>query len=140
MPAYRLANVVLPEEIDAMEDGLTAGHLAGKAAIKARRPDLPVGLSLAIMDDVVVGDDASVRDRKRAECYERWLELARDDDFVGVQNYERVPYDGNGPVPPARRRPDQPDGHGDRAAVAGRRGPLRPRRAPACRSWSPSTA
>ena len=61
-----------------------------KAAIKARRPDLPVGLSLAIVDDVVVGDDPTVRDRKRAEVYERWLELARDDDFIGVQNYERI--------------------------------------------------
>jgi beta-glucosidase len=101
VPAYRLANVVLPEELDAMEDGLTAGHLAGKAAIKARRPDLPVGLTLAIMDDVVDGDDATVRDRKRAECYQRWLDLVRDDDFLGVQNYERVPYDARGQVSPA---------------------------------------
>ncbi|CAI9401424.1 glycoside hydrolase family 1 protein [Nocardioides sp. T2.26MG-1] len=98
--AYRLANVVLPEELDAMEDGLTAGHLAARAVIKARRPDLPVGFSLAIVDDVVDGDDPSVRDRKRAECYQRWLELAREDDFLGVQNYERVAYDGAGPVPP----------------------------------------
>ena len=100
VPTYRLANVVLPEELDAMEDGLEAGHLAGRAAIKARRPDLPVGLSLAIIDDVVDGDDPTVRDRKRAECYQRWLEVARGDDFVGVQNYERVPYDGHGAVPP----------------------------------------
>jgi hypothetical protein len=28
-----------------------------------------------------------------------WLELARGDDFVGVQNYERVCYDGAGAVP-----------------------------------------
>jgi beta-glucosidase len=104
-PRYRLSNVMLPEEMDAMADGLTAGHRAGKAAIKARRADLPVGLSLAIVDDVVVGDDASVRDRKRAEVYERWLDLARDDDFVGVQNYERVPYDGNGAVPPPEGAP-----------------------------------
>ena len=100
VPAYRLANVMLPEEMDALADGMTAGHVAAREAIKAHRPDLPVGLSLAIVDDVVVGDDASVRDRKRAEVYERWLELARGDDFVGVQNYERVPYDGNGAVPP----------------------------------------
>lgn len=99
--AYRLANVMLPEEMDAFADGMSAGHLAAKAAIKARRSDLPVGLSLAIVDDVVDGDDASVRDRKRAEVYERWLELARDDDFVGVQNYERIAYDGSGPVAPA---------------------------------------
>lgn len=102
---YRLANVMLPEEMDAMADGMSAGHVAGKAAIKARRADLPVGLSLAIVDDVVVGDDASVRDRKRAEVYERWLALARDDDFVGVQNYERVPYDGDGAVPPLAGTP-----------------------------------
>ena len=100
VPAYRLANVLLPEDLDAMEDGLTAAHRAARAAIKARRADLPLGFSLAVMDDVVVGDDASLRDRKRAECYARWLELAGDDDFVGVQNYERVPYDGHGVVPP----------------------------------------
>ena len=41
-----------------------------------------------------------MRDRKRAECYQRWLELARDDDFLGVQNYARVPYDANGVVHP----------------------------------------
>ena len=100
VPAYRVANIVLTEEMDAMADGMTAGHQAAKEAIKARRPDLPVGLSLAIVDDQVVGDDASVRDRKRAEVYGRWLAVAREDDFVGVQNYERTRYDGAGRVPP----------------------------------------
>ncbi len=99
VPRYRLANVVLPEELDALAAGMRAGHLAGKGAIKARRPTLPVGLSIAVMDDVVVGDDPSVRDRKRAEVYDPWLRLARDDDFVGVQNYERMAYDGAGAVP-----------------------------------------
>ncbi|MEZ0447521.1 glycoside hydrolase family 1 protein [Cellulomonas sp. ICMP 17802] len=99
VPRYRLGNVMLPEEMDAMADGMTAGHRAARSAIKARRPDLPVGLSLAIVDDQVADDDASVRDRKRAEVYARWLELAREDDFVGVQNYERVVYDGTGPAP-----------------------------------------
>ncbi|WP_243058480.1 glycoside hydrolase family 1 protein [Nocardioides sp. SR21] len=105
VPAYRLANVVLPEELTPMEDGLEAAHVAARAVIKARRPELPVGFSLAVMDDVVEGDDASVRDRKRAEVYRRWLELARDDDFLGVQNYEQVPYDGAGQVPPAEGVP-----------------------------------
>ena len=100
VPRYRAANVMLPEEMDDMADGMTAGHVAARAAIKAHRPDLPVGLSLAIVDDVVVGDDPGVRDRKRAEVYQRWLDLARDDDFVGVQNYERLYYDGDGAVPP----------------------------------------
>ena len=100
VPSYRLSNVMVPEEMDALAEGMTAGHLAAKAAIKARRPELPVGLSIAIVDDVVMGDDTSVRDRKRAEVYERWLRLARDDDFVGVQNYERIVYDANGAVAP----------------------------------------
>jgi beta-glucosidase len=47
----------------------------------------------------VAGDDPTLRDRKRAEVYGRWLELAREDDFVGVQNYERTWYDASGPVP-----------------------------------------
>jgi beta-glucosidase len=101
---YRLANVVLPEDLGAMEDGLAAAHAAGKAAIKARRPDLPVGLSLAVADDQAVGA-ARVRDRKRSEVYERWLRLVRDDDFVGVQNYERARYDGAGPLPPPEGAP-----------------------------------
>ena len=125
---------MLPEEMDAFADGMTAGHVAGTAAIKARRPDLPVGLSLAIVDDVVVGDDASVRDRKRAEVYERWLELARDDDFVGVQNYERIPYDGARRRPAAGRRR-----RSTRWAARSSRSPwaapsATPTRPPACRS------
>ncbi|WP_426560603.1 family 1 glycosylhydrolase [Angustibacter sp. McL0619] len=96
---YRLSNVVLPEEMDAIADGLAAGHEAARAAIKAHRPDLPVGLSLAIVDDQVVGDDPSIRDRKRAQVYERWLDLVRADDFVGVQNYEQIRYDDKGAVP-----------------------------------------
>ena len=105
VPAYRLANVVLPEEMDAMADGLAAGHLAARAAIKSVRADLPVGFSLAVMDDVVVGDDPSVRDRKRVECYQRWLELARDDDYLGIQNYERIPFNGLGAIPPPAGAP-----------------------------------
>ena len=95
---YRLSNVMVPEEMDAMADGMAAGHVAARAAVKALRPELPVGLSVAVVDDVVFGDDPTVRDRKRVEVYERWLQLASHDDFVGVQNYERHYYDGTGEV------------------------------------------
>ncbi|MEU4237362.1 family 1 glycosylhydrolase [Actinoplanes sp. NPDC026619] len=98
VPRYRLSNVLLPAEMDAMADGMTAGHRAARAAIKARRPELPVGFSLALVDDQVAGDDPTVRDRKRAEVYGRWLTLAAEDDFIGVQNYERLYYDATGPV------------------------------------------
>jgi beta-glucosidase len=100
VPRYRAANVVLPEEGDAINDGMTAGHRAARAAIKARRPDLPVGFSLAIVDDQVYGDDPGLRDRKRADVYQRWLDLAREDDFIGIQNYERIYYGAEGAVNP----------------------------------------
>ncbi|MFV2017388.1 family 1 glycosylhydrolase [Micromonospora sp. LOL_023] len=100
VPRYRVSTMMLPEDFDAMRDGMTAGHLAARTALKARRPDLPVGLSIAIVDDRVAGDDATLRDRKRAEVYDHWLRLARDDDFIGIQNYESAVYDANGLLPP----------------------------------------
>ncbi len=75
---------------------MAVAHTAGKAAIKSRRPDLPVGLSIAVVDDQAVGD-TTLRDRKRSETYERWLRLVHDDDFIGVQNYERARFDGMRP-------------------------------------------
>ncbi|WP_194396800.1 family 1 glycosylhydrolase [Microbacterium atlanticum] len=98
---YRAGNVMLPEDFAAMRAGMTAGHQAAKAAIKARRPELPVGLSLAVVDDVAAPGGEELRDRKRAEVYEHWLALAREDDFIGVQNYERIIYGPDGQVHPA---------------------------------------
>jgi beta-glucosidase len=43
--------------------------------------------------------EGSKRDAKRAEVYAPWLELARSDDFVGVQNYDRQRIDASGPMP-----------------------------------------
>jgi beta-glucosidase len=87
------------EDLDAMLPLLIAGHKAGKAAIKAVRPNLPVGVSLAMFDDQAVGKN-SLRDAKRRENYGAWLEAAKEDDFLGVQNYERVMWDAKGKVPP----------------------------------------
>jgi beta-glucosidase len=51
------------------------------------------------MNDVVVeGADPAIREKKRRECYERWFELAKNDDFVGVQNYETHLWDSYGLV------------------------------------------
>lgn len=102
---YRLSNVVRKDEFDAMGDGLEAAHIAARKAIRAAAPNVKLGLSIAIVDDRVVGDDASLRDRKREEVYGRWLRLAKDDDFIGVQNYESVYYDGEHAIEPS---PDVP--------------------------------
>jgi len=98
---YRAGNVMLREDFAGMRAGMTAAHIAAREAVKARRADLRVGLSLAMCDDVALPGGEEIRDRKRAEVYDYWLELARDDDFVGVQNYERLTYgpDGLQPAP-----------------------------------------
>ena len=98
-PVFSAANVTNPEDLGRQQESLLAAHAAGRNAIKSVRPDLPVGLSLALQDDQAVGQE-SFRDRKRSECYAVWLEAAKHDDFVGVQNYERVIYDAKGRVAP----------------------------------------
>ena len=102
---YRAGNLMVPEDFAGMRDGMTAAHRAAKAAIKRHRPDLPVGLSIAMIDDVADEGGEELRDRKRAEVYDHWLRLAADDDFVGVQNYERVHYGPDGEVKPAAGTP-----------------------------------
>jgi beta-glucosidase len=82
-----------------VQQHLLAGHKAGRDAIKAVRPDLPVGVSLAIIDDQAAGE-GSLRDAMRDKLYRPWLEAARGDDFVGVQNYERTVWDDKGRLPP----------------------------------------
>lgn len=102
---YRVGNCVIPEEMDDFRDALTIAHRAAKIAIKQRRPDLPVGLSIAITDDVALPGGEASRDSKRAVIYEHWLELAREDDFVGVQNYEREFHGPDGVVAVAEDAP-----------------------------------
>ncbi|WP_304455469.1 glycoside hydrolase family 1 protein [Nocardiopsis sp. YSL2] len=97
---YRCANVFLEEELPEFQAALTEVHRAARAAIKAHRADLPVGLSIAVTDEYALPGGEAGRDRKRAEVYDHWLRLAREDDFVGVQNYERIAHGPDGPVPP----------------------------------------
>ncbi|WP_298400205.1 family 1 glycosylhydrolase [Sphingobium sp.] len=92
------ANVAGFDDLPALQAGLAAAHKAGKAAIKSVRPDLPVGISLAMMDDQAVGK-ASIRDKMRKELYGQWLEIAKGDDFIGVQNYERALWGDKGRLP-----------------------------------------
>lgn len=87
-----------------VQANLLAGHKAGRAAIKAVRGDLPVGVSLAIVDDQAAGPK-SLRDAMRRRLYQPWLEAARGDDFVGVQNYERAVWNDTGRMPVAAGAP-----------------------------------
>ncbi len=92
--------IVLSEpDRKAAQTSLLAAHRKGRAAIKAVRPDLPVGFSLALPDDQAAGPN-SLRDAKRAEIYGAWLEAAKSDDFIGVQNYTRTIWGDKGSLPP----------------------------------------
>jgi beta-glucosidase len=82
-----------------MQANLLAGHTLARAAIKAVRPDLPVGVALALFADEAIGPN-SLRDAKQRELYGAWLDLAQHDDFVGVQNYERWRWDDKGRINP----------------------------------------
>jgi beta-glucosidase len=96
---FTAANAANVEDVDAMTANLVAGHTLARAAIKAVRGDLPVGFTLSMFDDTAVGDPAG-RDKARHELYTPWLDVARDDDFMGVQNYERVLWGPAGRLPP----------------------------------------
>src|SRR5207253_1849232 len=98
---FVVGNTILPEDIPAATSGMIAAHKAARQAIKSIRPDLPVGVTLSMFDDQAAGP-SSFRDAKRAELYRRWLEVARSDDWMGVQNYERKLWGASGALPPPK--------------------------------------
>ena len=98
VPRFLAGNALYVPDAPVVQAHLLAGHKAGREAIKAVRPDLPVGVSLAIIDDQAAGKD-SLRDSMRAKLYAPWLEAARGDDFIGVQNYERSVWNDKGRLP-----------------------------------------
>lgn len=98
---FEAGNGLYIKDPELTQSHLMRAHQLGRAAIKAVRADLPVGVSLAILDDQSAGE-GSLRDPMREYFYGAWLRLARDDDFLGIQNYERSVWDDKGkrPVPP----------------------------------------
>ncbi|WP_068072376.1 family 1 glycosylhydrolase [Novosphingobium lentum] len=95
---FAAGNAIDIDDIDTATVHLLAGHKAGRNAIKAVRPDLPVGVSLSMFDDQAAGK-GSIRDAMRAKLYGPWLEAVRGDDFLGVQNYERQVWTATGKLP-----------------------------------------
>lgn len=75
-------------------------HRTGYAAIKAARPDLPVGLTLTTQAIQSVGAPALAEEYRR-RLYGDWIDVARHHaDFFGVQTYTRFLVDRSGVVPP----------------------------------------
>lgn len=91
-------NSLYQSDAKLMQRQLQAAHVAAKAAIKAVRADLPVGVTLAMIDEQEA-EPGSLRDSVRERFYGDWLRLAQKDDFVGVQNYERHRWTRTGQLP-----------------------------------------
>lgn len=96
---YVVGNAADPEDFAVIMRNQIAAHKAARAAIKAVRPDLPVGVSLAMIDEQAAAGGEARRDQVRADLYDGWLDAARGDDFIGVQNYERHVWGPEGRVP-----------------------------------------
>jgi beta-glucosidase len=98
------ASTVAPFQFCSTEAGFNvklAAHRAASAAIKAQRPDLLVGWTLANSDIQSADGGRDIADRVRRDVNERFLEASRGDDFVGIQTYGRTVYgpDGHAPAP-----------------------------------------
>jgi beta-glucosidase len=72
-----------------MRKNMLVAHEKGKAAIKSVKSNLPVGFTLAMTDDQAAGANSKV-EQKRADVYGPWLNLAKKDDYMGVQTYTRA--------------------------------------------------
>ncbi len=81
-------------------DIVLEAHKQAAAAIKAVRPDLPVGMTLSIDDLQYVDGGEVVRDQFRLEMQDVYLQAAREDDFLGVQSYSRVRFSPEGKLEP----------------------------------------
>jgi beta-glucosidase len=88
---FTALNAANAEDIEPMQRNLMAAHGA--------RSNVPIGVSLAMFDDQAVGKN-SIRDAMRQKLYGGWIDLAKKDDFLGVQNYERTIWDAKGKVAP----------------------------------------
>jgi len=78
-------------------------HRQGYAAIKAARPDLPVGLTLTTQDiQPATPDAAAMAVQVRDRLYGDWVKVARSHaDFFGVQTYTRFRVDAQGGLAPS---------------------------------------
>ena len=78
---------------------LLQAHRKGYAAMKAARPELPVGVTLSIQDIQGVGE-GNQAEAFAHKIYGEWVDAARTHaDFVGVQPYTRLLIGPNGFMP-----------------------------------------
>lgn len=77
-----------------------AAHHAAVAAVHAVCPNTPAGWTLANSAIKAVPGGEERAEQARQEINLRFLEVARTDDFVGIQTYSNTWYGADGPVDP----------------------------------------
>jgi beta-glucosidase len=81
-------------------DAMAAAHRAARDAIKSVRDDVLVGWTLALVDlQAAPGCEDRLAQVRRAAQLE-WLDVSRDDDFIGVQTYSREIVGPDAMLPP----------------------------------------
>ena len=95
----RFAPFLMCDHMKARDTMLEAHRLAA-SAIKACGRSFPVGITLAVGDFQAVPGGEERLKKIRGECQDIFFEAARDDDFVGVQNYTRDRIGPDGALPP----------------------------------------
>lgn len=89
----------LLDDVERSKPIVREAHVAAREAVRKVRPGLPVGLTLALDDLQDAPGSEGHAAAARAARYGVWLELARGDDYLGVQNYTRQRIGPDGPVP-----------------------------------------
>jgi len=87
-------------DIDGMTPQLIAGHEQGYAAIKAERTNLPVGVTLNIVDFQPANEDSPYLEVRKSACGAWFESIKRAGDFTGAQLYRQIPVPGKGAALP----------------------------------------
>ncbi len=82
-----------------VRDTFLEAHQLAVQAIKSHGYNFPVGMTLAMSDKQALPGGEVHRDRIRARLDDVFLDVAKADDFIGVQTYTRDIFDANGAVP-----------------------------------------
>ena len=74
-------------------------HQAAKAAMKAVKPELKIGLTLSLHDIQATPGGEAEAEREWNEEFLHYLPFIREDDFFGLQNYTRTQMGPEGSLP-----------------------------------------
>ncbi len=88
---------------DAAIDGLRAGMVTSRAAVKEARPEAKVGATHAMIEWEYNDAARPLVEYLRTQLEDRFLDASAEDDFIGVQTYTRIAVNPPGLVAPLAR-------------------------------------